>query len=190
MPGDNPQEAVTAFLQPLKAALGVLDGRGVIAVPRQGLWVKYRAYSWVLNAGQGMKLGGIGTLHASMKFQVIETDPATNDFGKPLRVTTLAYNYKLEPPGGSDLWRMHWHPDGRSEVREPHLHTPPDLDVHRPCDRMTFETAIRWCIEDGAPLTCAAQEAEDQLLVAETPHKLHRTWSSPLDRPELRRPQA
>lgn len=187
MPGDSPQEAVTAFLEPLRDALAVLDGRGVITVSsRHGAWVKDKPYSWVLNAGNGMRLQGVGTFHASMQFQVIDTDPDTNDLGKRLRVTTLGYNYKLEQPDG-DLWRMHWHPDGVSDVREPHLHVPLDLSMHLPCDRMTFETAIRWCIEYGAPLLCAPQEAEEQLLLSEMPHKLHRTWASPFDRPDLRR---
>lgn len=134
MPGDTPQEAVTAFLEPLRNAVCVLDGCGAITVSRRGGWVKGEIYSWVLNAGQGMKLGDVGTFHASMRFRIIETDPATNDFGKHLRVTTLGYNYKLEQPSG-DAWRMHWHPDGMSDVREPHLHFPPDFGVHRPCDR-------------------------------------------------------
>lgn len=188
MPGDTPQEAVTAFLSPLKEAVSVLDGRGAITVNRHGGWARGQTYSWVLNAGQGMKLGNVGTFHASMLFKVIDTDPTTNDFGKHLRVTTLGYNYKLEQAGG-DVWRMHWHPDGVSHVRVPHLHVPPEYQVHRPCERMTFENAIRWCIEDGAPLTCTRSEAEGHLLLTETPHKLHRSWSSPLDRPELGRPQ-
>ncbi len=187
MPGDSPHEAVTAFLEPLRDALAVLDGPGGITVPRSGSWTKGRTYSWILNAGGGMRLQGVGTFHASMQFQIIDTDPTTNDLGKRLRVTTLAYNYKLEQPDGRDLWRMHWHPDGQSDIREPHLHVPPELKVHRPCDRATFETAIRWCIGDGAPLVCTLQEAEDQLLLSETPHKLHRTWASPHDRPDLRR---
>ncbi|MGH3941923.1 MAG: hypothetical protein ACRDTG_25545 [Pseudonocardiaceae bacterium] len=68
MPGDTQQEAVTAFLEPLRSALCVLDGRGVITPGRRGGWVKGKTYSWTINAGQGMKLGDIGTLHASMKF--------------------------------------------------------------------------------------------------------------------------
>ncbi|MGH3904823.1 MAG: hypothetical protein ACRDTE_11615 [Pseudonocardiaceae bacterium] len=186
MPGDTPQEAVTAFLDPLRAALSVLDGVGHVSVPRRGLWVKYKRVSWVLNGGNGMKLGDIGTLHASMTFRVIDTDPSTNELGKPLRVSTLDYNYKLELPGGTDMWRMHWHPDGVSDTREPHLHIPPDLKVHRPCDRMTFENAIRWCIRDGAPLTCSPREAEDFLTDVEAPHRLHRSWGS---RADMRLPQ-
>jgi hypothetical protein len=129
----------------------------------------------------------VTAFHASMQFQIIDTDPATHDLGKPLRVTTLAYNYKLERSGDGDLWRMHWHPAGGGDIREPHLHGPPDLKVHRPCERMTLETAIRWCIEDGAPLICTPKKAEDQLVLSEAPHKLHRTWASPHDRPNLRR---
>ena len=181
MPGDTPHEAVTAFLKPLRDALSVLDGVGHIGVPRHGLLVKYRPVAWVLNGGNGMKLGDIGILHALMKFQVIDADPSTNELKKPLRVTTLSYNYKLEQPDGCDKWRMHWHPDGLSDAREPHLHVPPDLKVHRPCDRMTFETAIRWCIKDGAPLNRSLREAEDFLAEVEAPHRLHRTWSSRLD---------
>lgn len=48
----------------------------------------------------------------------IDVDPSTNDLGKPLRVTTLAYNHKLELATGTDKWRMHWHPDGISDTRE------------------------------------------------------------------------
>lgn len=184
MYGDSPQEAVTTFLEPFKAALCVLDGRGHIVIPRHGSWIKGKIYSWVLNPEKGMKLGNAGTLYASMQFQVIDTDPASNEFGKRLRVTTFGYNYRLEHPSGSDRWRMHWHPDGVSDVREPHLHIPPDLKVHRPCDRMTFENAIRWCIKDGAPLSCTPQEAEDELILWETPTKL--IWASPPEVPGQR----
>jgi hypothetical protein len=94
----------------------------------------------------------------------IDYGPDPNEFAKRFRVTTLSYNYRLEHPGGGDRWRMHWHPEGISDVRKPHLHIPPDLKVHRPCDRMTFENAIRWCIEDGAPLACTLQKAENELV--------------------------
>lgn len=175
-------------MAPLRTALAVLDGRGAIAVPRSGLQVKYKPSSWLLNSGDGMKLGDIGTLYASMAFKVIDTDPAQNEFSKGLRVTTLSYNYKLQGPDGVDRWRMHWHPDGLSDTREPHLHIQPDLKMHHPCDRMTFETAIRWCMKAGAPLTCTLREAEDELIAVEAPHKLHCSWTSRHDRPDLINP--
>lgn len=168
VPKPNPQGAVTAFLERFRAALCVLDNKGQIVIPRQGSWVTGKHYSWVLNPQKGMKLGDAGTLYASMQFEVIDyglDNPNEDEFGQRFEVNILGYNYRLEQSSGGDRWRMHWHPEGISDVREPHLHIPPDLKVHRPCDSMTFETAIRWCIKDGAPLTCAPQEAERKLTV-------------------------
>lgn len=68
-----------------------------------------------------------------------------------------------------------------SPAREPHLHLPPDIGLHRPVERWTFETAIRWLILDKAPLSCSSAEAEHELAEVEAPHVLHRGWSSPLD---------
>lgn len=175
MSGDSLQEAVTAFLEPFRAALGVLDGRGDIVIPRRGSLITSKDYSWVLNPERGMKLGDVGTLYASMRFQVLDYGRGPKEFGKRFRVTILGYNYRLEQPNGGDRWRMHWHPDGVSNVKEPHLHIPPDLKAHRRCDQMTFENAIRWCIADRAPLTCTPQEAEDELS----------RWQEPPDLGEL-----
>jgi hypothetical protein len=94
--GDSPQEAITTFLEPFKAALCVLDGKGHIVIPRHGWWIKRKTYSCVLNPQKGMKLGDAGTLYASMQFQLLDTDPASNEFGKRLRVGMLGYNYRLE----------------------------------------------------------------------------------------------
>ena len=84
-------------------------------------------YSWVLNGADGMDLGPAGRFIASMEFEVIEADPARNEYGYPLRVTARSYHYKLRDRDGTDRWRMHWHPGGRSRVTSPHLHLPPDL---------------------------------------------------------------
>ncbi|MGH3701760.1 MAG: hypothetical protein ACRDQ9_12060 [Pseudonocardiaceae bacterium] len=45
-----------------------------------------------------MSLAGCGRFHATMMFQVIDCDPATNDGHHPLRVTTLGYNFKIGDP--------------------------------------------------------------------------------------------
>jgi hypothetical protein len=161
VPGESTQKAVTAFLEHFRNALCVLDGKGDVVVPRSGSLLPYNTYSWVLSANKGMKLGQAGTLYASMQFWITHANP--NFYPKRFKVEIAAYNYKLEQSGGSDRWRMHWHPDGVSESRGPHLHIPPNLKVHRPCNLITFETAIRWCIADGAPLTCSRTEAEDEL---------------------------
>jgi hypothetical protein len=38
-------------------------------------------YSWVLNGADGMDLGTVGRFIASMQFEIIDADPAKNEFG-------------------------------------------------------------------------------------------------------------
>jgi hypothetical protein len=92
--GDSPQEAVTAFLEPFRAVLGVLDGKGDIVIPRRGSLITSKGYSWVLNPERGMKLGYVGTLYASMRFEVLDYGRGPKEFGKRFRVTILGYNYR------------------------------------------------------------------------------------------------
>ena len=125
-----------------------------------------------------------------MEFEIVNCDPATNEYGHPFRVSTRSYHYKLHPlraARGADAWRMHWHPEGNSPVDYPHLHLPPELKRHLVSERATLEQAITWCAEYGAPLTCSKDEAADRLVLAETPHRLHRTWGPVV--PPPRRPR-
>ncbi|RNI16922.1 hypothetical protein EFY87_19790 [Flexivirga caeni] len=77
---------------------------------------------------------------------------------------------------------MHWHPDGNSPVRSPHLHlrlAPVDqvgytLQYHLPTDRQSFEGAIRWAIELGLPP--ARDDWRELLDQAEAAHRAQRTW--------------
>jgi hypothetical protein len=176
MPGRTPQEAVAAFLEPLRDALRVLDAVTNLSVsPKRGYREGVR-YTWVLNGDTGVMLGPAGTFIASMQFEIVSCDPATNEFGYPFRVSTRGYWYKLRSSAGYDEWRMHWHPEGDSPVAFPHLHLPPNLKRHLPSERITFEKAIAWCAEYGAPLTCSPGEAADRLVLAESAHRLHRSW--------------
>ncbi len=149
-----------------------------------------RPYTWVVNAGQGMRVGDAGTFFATMQFRVIDTHPASNDASQSFRVSTLGYLYNLEGTDGTAAWRIHWHRDSVSPVTEPHLHFPPNLKLHYACERMTFEIAIRWCIEAGAPVRHSADVALQELAVTEAPHLLHRSWTSPLDPGYLEATQA
>lgn len=178
MPGRNPQQAVDAFLQPLRDALRLLDGVAKILVsPKDGYRVGQR-YSWQLNGADGVDLGAVGRFIASMEFEIIDTDPAGNEYGHPYRVTTRSYHYKLRGRDGDDQWRMHWHPDGRSRVKVPHLHRPPDLKQHWPTGRLTLENAVAWCIESGAAVVGGDRErAQNELALIEAPHRLYRSWT-------------
>lgn len=177
MPGRNPHEAVHSFLEPLREALAVLDGYSKILVRTRGGFEKDKPYIWVLNGEEGMSLPDVGRFHATMMFQVIDCDPATNEGHHRLRVTTLGYNYKLADAEGRDLIRFHWHPRGEGVNLHPHVHALPNLDTHFYMPRVTFEDAIRACMSMGAPLTVDAGEATRHLAMTEAPHMLYRTWS-------------
>jgi hypothetical protein len=178
VPGRNPQQAVAAFLDPFREALRVLDGVGKLSLSPKGGYRLGQRYSWQLNGAEGMDLGPVGLFIASMEFEVVDADPGKNEFRHPYRVTTGSYHYKLRGRDGKDQWRIHWHPDGRSRVRVPHIHRPPDLKQHWPTGRMTFENAVAWCIESGAAVRGGDnQQARNQLAVIEAPHLLYRSWN-------------
>lgn len=83
----------------------------------------------------------------------------------------------------TEVWAMHWHPSGQSDEINPHLHlglpllndtSPINNKDHLSTGRMTFEDAIRWLIKCGVePLR---EDWANQLTLAETPHKLFRSW--------------
>ena len=177
MPGRNPQEAVVSFLEPLKDALAVLDGYAKILVHKRGGYRQNVPYAWMLNSEDGMELRGMGRLRATMQFQVVERDPATNEDRQPFRVTTLGYNYKISDVEDHDLIRFHWHPRGAGSNPRPNVHALPNLESHVYLPRVTLEAVIRACMEMGAPLTVDAGEAIKHLALTEAPHVLYRSWS-------------
>jgi hypothetical protein len=178
MPGRTPAKAVDAFLDPLRDALRVLDGVAKLRISPKGGFRQGVRYSWVLNGADGMDLGAVGRFIASMEFEIINADPAKNEFGHPFRVATRSYHYKLRGGDGIDQWRMHWHPEGRSRITTPHLHKPPNLKSHWPTSRLTLENAVGWCVESGAAVTSdSAMQAHEQLALIEAPHRLYRSWT-------------
>lgn len=177
MPGRTAQQAVDDFLEPLRRAVSTLAGHSQIAVVRKGRYVLEQEYVWQLNAGRGMSWPAVGTFLASMNFRIVEADPTHHD-AQPgdLRVTTAQYHYHFKDPDDHAKWRMHWHPEGRSYVTEPHLHRLPDTKIHWSTPRMSFETAVRWCMTEGAPLSCGEAEADDRLTSTEATFKLFSSW--------------
>lgn len=163
--------------------MSTLAGHGQIAVVRRGQYVKGRIYSWELNGGRGMSWPAVGTFVANMNFEIVDADPDRHDPREgALRVSTRSYHYHfLEPGTRRAKWRMHWHPTGCSSFTDPHLHRPPDIKVHWPTPRMSFETAIRWCEVEGVPLACDRSQFEDRLTEAESGFRLFRSWQDVTD---------
>lgn len=175
MPGRNPGEAVDAFLTPIRRALAVLDAHTQVVTEPRGGWRLKQVGSWLLNSEDGASLPGLGRLQASMRFMVVECDPAKHEGA--YRVTTRSYRYQLLDLEGKSQWRMDWHPEGPGAREEPHLHRPPDMALHYATSRISFERVIRWCITAGARLTCSVEEAEARLMEIEAPFRLHQSWT-------------
>ena len=130
--------------------------------------------------------GASGRLHfyAAMSWRLIQDD---RDGYGPYRVTSTYYDYSLTVDE-EELWALHWHPDGLSDVTYPHQHlgsrllalsSPMSSKAHLPTGRMTFESAVRWVIESGAAPACA--DWEDRLTLSEAPHLLFRSWTQDRD---------
>lgn len=165
---------------PFQRGLKVLDGFAKLAIGgKKGSYRKGQAYNWSINGGDGMRLGQAGKFYASMQFEVVDSNPTEHDdeHQGSFRCSTRGYNYKLSTPRGHDLWRLHWHPAGRSPEKGPHMHLPPDLDRHLPVGRITFEQALKWLIEYDAPLRVDREHALAELSEIEAAHLLHRSWT-------------
>lgn len=179
MPGATPTEAVRAFVEPLQSALGCV-ARGKITVSPNGYDRMGVTHSWSINGGDGAPVGKGLNLFGGMQYRIITEDE--EGYG-PFRVTTEGYMYALERDE-RELFALHWHPSGVSNVTGPHLHlgdpiltaeSPINSKAHLPTARMTFEQAIRWAIEFGTPPLCA--DWEQRLALAEGAHLIFRSWS-------------
>ena len=142
-------------------------------------------HSWLLNNGAGLELKTLKGVELrfdpSMEWELIRDERP--DLG-PYRVTTRAYRYSLSGPGGIEYVSLHWHPEGNSLVRDPHIHlgaallsdsSPVTPKAHLPTPRHTFEMAVRWVVEFGVKPAC--DDWREKLDLAETPHLLYRSWA-------------
>jgi hypothetical protein len=82
-----------------------------------------------------------------------------------------------------EVFEYHWHPDGPSARKDPHLHLGSKQlrqdkvaaeCEHWPSGRVTFEGVIRQLITELG--VKASEDWPDKLSKAEDPHLEHRTW--------------
>lgn len=178
LPGRTPAEAATAFLEPLQDALGCIV-RGKIVPSSGGRHVAGVLHAWSLNGVDGARLSSGHVLKAGMQYEIIK-----DERGEPWRVTTRGYMYSVENEHGQELLSAHWHPDTSGPHKRPHLHFPGRLEGtelgflgREPINtgRVTFEEVVRFAVRNlGAD--AMHEDWEARLLLAETPHKLYRSW--------------
>ena len=174
MPGRTPAEAVSNYVDPLQKAVSCLEGVAKILLTQRVHHIgDYGA--WILNGPDGMPLRGFGTFHAQQRFELVETSEAHREYAprERFRVTTHEYIYRVKLDSGPQI-RWHWHPEGSSPERRPHIHPSFNLKAHLPCSRIALEDVIESCIELGARPACS--DWKQRLAETGGVHKLYRTW--------------
>jgi hypothetical protein len=116
--------------------------------------------------------------HAEQAYRIIESEPQHQEAGR-FRVTTLFYAYELVV-GGTSVWKMHWHPEGRSDEWRAHYHLSCGevCGDHLPSGRHTIEDAVEWCIRFGAkPAVDDEEEWRKTLSHSKAKHEEYRGWA-------------
>ncbi|MDC8970842.1 hypothetical protein [Mycobacterium marinum] len=186
MPGHTPYEAVQNYRDPIIRAIRTLNPQAYIAVgSRSDFQVGAEGY-WRLVDEDGLRLtpkNGSSSMRfmAEQRYKIIDCEPGKHEpeLGC-FRVTTLMYAYELIVDRVK-VWKMHWHPDGKSDEFRPHYHIsgcedqPFSVKDHLPSGRHTIEDAVEWCIRHGA----SPADGDWATVIAETKgvHVLHRSWS-------------
>lgn len=157
MPFRTPREAVNAFRDAINlAALCVGQCQASLGPEPYAIWASGKAPRWLaINRGEPVRLRHDRfplSLRASLHYHVVVEAGS-------YKVRTAAYHCSLEDDQEREYLAYHWHPDGPSDARYPHLHigpaagVPPSPDglinprVHIPTGRIALEDLLRLTIE-------------------------------------------
>lgn len=185
MPGKTPNEAFSAFVDPLAGALKCIV-RTKIQHSEGGRNTLGRTHTLFLTGkpdgpDEGyLRLKGCQLeFMARMRYEIIHDESPRG----PYRVTTRAYEYAIQTVDKVEILAYHWHPSSNSHEIRPHLHIglaqlKKDAVLHRKhhmlTGRVTLEGAIEVAITYGAqPLR---EDWKDVLAASEGPHLRHRSW--------------
>lgn len=150
MASKTPREAAWAFIEPLQRSLscvtpGVLNyagGNYPSDVPH------------VLYIGRGDPVQLPGEAGISLTFQMQYRLLAAGDERGVWNAQIAGYLYGFDDAEGREILAYHWHPDGRSAERKPHLHLGAGAHVgrmelttaHLPTGRIPVELLLRLSI--------------------------------------------
>jgi hypothetical protein len=146
VPGKTPREAVKAYVDPLQKNIAIVL-KGVLRVSN---YDRLDGVS-VLTLPDPAQLNGRPDLYLFRQQYKVIKDPENG----PFRVTTPYYSYAIETQDAQEIVGYHWHPDGISPVKFPHLHLGPgaligleDLNrrAHLPTGRIAFEDIVEFLV--------------------------------------------
>lgn len=197
MPGRTPQEAYEAFEGPLRLALSCLGPCKILTSPggRQVTQAagRTRTHAWYLNGVDGRLELSAGSgrskrtfqLAAMMRYRIIanELDDGSQD---GFRITTRGYKYTVYAGDTREIISYHWHPQGNSPWKSPHMHNgsailAPDGVItpksHLPTGRISLEQVVRVIIND-LQVPAARPTWDADLATTEGVFAIYRKWHS------------
>jgi hypothetical protein len=147
VPGKTSREAVKAYLDQLQKNVSIVC-RGVLRTNNYNALDKVS----VLTLPDPVPLNGRPDLYLSFiqQYEIVK-DPKNG----PFRITTRYYSYAVETQDAHEIVGYHWHPDGVSPVKFPHLHLGPAARIgmeelhrkaHLPTGRVAFEDVVELLI--------------------------------------------
>jgi hypothetical protein len=147
VPGKTPREAVNAYVEPLQKCVAIVC-EGVLRPNNRDTLDKVS----ILNLPDPAPLRGRSDRLLDFKQQYKIIKDAKNG---PYRVTTRYYGYILENENAEEIIGYHWHPEGQSNIRFPHFHIGPAVEIgmeelkhktHLPTGRVAFEDVVELLI--------------------------------------------
>ena len=129
-------------------------------------------------------LRGENRLHLSVTihYEIVQTsDPQRG----PWKVSTRKYMYHVVADDMTEVILFHWHPDGKSDEKEPHLHvgssqlTPTAVvsrRTHLPTGRVSLESVLELLIQ-GFGVVPLRPDWQEILAASESDFHRWRTWS-------------
>ena len=162
MTGRNPSEALAAYVEPLREAIGCVTRSRLTLGARERLVIN-RPYTVALNNSDPVPLRGTVSVSFTA-VQVVQIATVEEPARGAYEVNMLEYLYAISTPTNEELLAFHWtpeHPDERARTF-PHMHVGRALlggqDAVRPGEfhkvhiptggRVSIEAIIRMLIED------------------------------------------
>lgn len=179
MAGRKPSAAVRNFTQPLQQALSCVTRVQLLATEHKS---QDRVGVVTLNGGEPTPLAGDGDVRlvATMQYVIV---PAKGHLG-PYKVRTRGYLYHLLRDERDEVLLFHWHPDGSSRVKTPHLHIGDAVNAtgllakaHVPTGRISLEEVLLLAIDE---LGVTTLRPDGRTVIEDTLERFrkHRTWHS------------
>jgi hypothetical protein len=177
LPGNTPGEAVSAFLDPIKLALGSIGSPHI----------QYRDHPPIgklqaatLNNSEPYRLAsdlhGHLFIEMTLQYYVIEDEGQMG----PYRCTSAGYALGLADDQHKEMVSYHWHPNSESPEIKPHFHVGEGYmrqqgRLHVPAPRVTVEQFIETLV-DSFGVQPASDDWREMLAYTRGVHEEWRTW--------------